>query len=664
MFAQRNLSRRRAAVYRCVLRWKHAVARDRFLQLVVLLLTITFVLILGACGLVAEARWYHSELVAMTSQLSRDSNELMNMAGKSSHWTIVSARQDRYAEATRHLFALHRELTHSETQLASHRDLLRNDAVMPFAEGLNVTAAARAMCLAAHLEELAPLSWQTRTSLHIAPTSMLLNHIQTGTKTAETLMLFVSVVNNFAGATVSSKSAIAADIPVTIIDNSDCRILLNRPLYEVITLIADTTATPYVDLPLSAQSLFDCAGWIMAQQSQYPPEVRFIRPTVPLLFAQSHGYIRDLAVSQHQTAYMFAHSDAFVSEPRVFSLLAAVAHSVDAFFGETSACMIQTNYDVLAVYFVATMQSSAMGGGYDPRLWYYGDNDFASRCHLAGMPIVTVPDLAPYVIHETSSTVNLLLGADADAHMTRREMWRHAYAEKWREELRMQPVQDWIRMAIHFNEVAMTRCCLTALPNASGTTRLANRSEAASTSASLNLSQLLRMLSVRLKHACLQLSTRSRYVTALECTTRFPVQVRMKLWPPPPDLRRRHGPETASFDTIATATHVYPSMIMLAIAPSTRVKDRNGMHDGRFHEGFHRSATINKMSTDEILRQILSEPFLPWSFEKGTVVNAGSQDDPWTAGENMKAAGIMAAANFITAVSTEAFTLQDSNMLP
>jgi uncharacterized membrane protein YqjE len=143
MFAQRNLSRRRAAVYRCVLRWKHAVARDRFLQLVVLLLTITFVLILGACGLVAEARWYHSELVAMTSQLSRDSNELMNMAGKSSHWTIVSARQDRYAEATRHLFALHRELTRSETQLASHRDLLRNDAVMPFAEGLNVTAAAR-----------------------------------------------------------------------------------------------------------------------------------------------------------------------------------------------------------------------------------------------------------------------------------------------------------------------------------------------------------------------------------------------------------------------------------------------------------------------------------------------------------------------------------------
>ena len=250
-------------------------------------------------------------------------------------------------------------------------------------------------------------------------------------------------------------AAAAASVPAVVVDNTDCfmgpsALSLETPTHEVMPQ----------ERPLTTGSGFDCYAWArFGVELSADGHTRIVQPELPLNFAQSHAYVARLADAQGFDAYLFAHSDANVQLPAVFHALQELAASRAKLFGGLQPCAVLTNYDVLALYFPRVLRDLGGGSdgvpGFDWRLWYFGDNDLASRCHDAGYPFVTLPQLAPFVGHVRSGTLKSGLPGDSEARRRRYDFYARYYSWKWAARLRASPAQERVRLRIPLKAVAV-----------------------------------------------------------------------------------------------------------------------------------------------------------------------------------------------------------------
>ena len=274
--------------------------------------------------------------------------------------------------------------------------------------------------------------------------------------------LFLSVVNNFAALLSRQSASSSADpipVPVIALDNTDCE------WQFALGAIDPNFRYQFRPLKFREESLgrlahVDCPQWLVLKHKLETGEiplsavgVHFISPEMPLGFAGSHRYARMLARSLGHTAFLYAHSDAMLANHLPFALLTQIAAQAPTLFGTSLdlPCMVQTNYDVLALYFEDSLRrvEDAEGYHYDPRLWYFADNDLASRCHEQGMPIVTFPQLADTVGHRRSATIQSVISRGGHPQATRRNLWEATYAALWQER-RREPPQEWLRICVEF----------------------------------------------------------------------------------------------------------------------------------------------------------------------------------------------------------------------
>jgi hypothetical protein len=188
-------------------------------------------------------------------------------------------------------------------------------------------------------------------------------------------------------------------------------------------------STKEFELHEHMRSDFDCAAWLSFVDRVGKgelPYVHVVPQLLPLNFGASQNFFRRHCLFVlKQPRFIWMHSDAVIQHdgPLRRSLFFAAALT-DPF------CVLYTHYDIIAVFDAATLHTNV--GDWDQVLWYYGDNDYYSRCDRARVMIGEIH--GDGVGHEFSSTVNKLSGIAKDRFSISRETMKHHFdrREQWR----------------------------------------------------------------------------------------------------------------------------------------------------------------------------------------------------------------------------------------